>query len=252
MRRTAGSIDRPKNPSAIPLSWNEIRSNAIAFAKEWEGESSEDAEAKSFWDDFFRVFGVPRRRVAIFEKLVEKANNKAGFIDLFWPKILIAEHKSRGKDLKRACTQAIDYFPGLNPAEYPRYVVVSDFARIRLTDLETDDEFEFPLEDLPKHVNRFGFIAGYEVRKFKEQDPVNIEAAEKLADLHDPLSMPVSLLKAHQLLDRSVDAAYGRKGLKTEAERVAFLFERYQDLATPLMRVAKASGKRSKKTATTN
>jgi hypothetical protein len=171
----------------MPLSWNEIRSNAIAFTKEWATESSEDAEAKSFWDDFFRVFGVPRRRVAVFEKLVEKANNKAGFIDLFWPKILIAEHKSRGKDLKRAFTQAIDYFPGLSPAEYPRYVVVSDFARIRLTDLETDDEFEFPLEDLPKHVNRFGFIAGYQVRQFREQDPVNIEAAEKLADLHDAL-----------------------------------------------------------------
>ena len=51
-----------------------------------------------------------------------------------------------------------------------------------------------------------------------------------LADLYDPLTMPPALLKAHQQLDRAVDAAYGVKGFKSEAERVAFLFSRYQQL----------------------
>jgi hypothetical protein len=51
-----------------------------------------------------------------------------------------------------------------------------------------------------------------------------------LADLYDPLTMPPVLLKAHQQLDRAVDAAYGAKSFKTEAERVAFLFTRYQQL----------------------
>jgi hypothetical protein len=171
----------------MPLSWNEIRSNAIAFSKEWADDTSEDGEAKSFWDDFFRVFGIPRRRVAVYEKLVSKAAGKAGFIDLFWPKVLIAEHKSRGKNLDRAFGQAIDYFPGLPPSEFPQYVVVSDFARIRLTNLETDEEVEFALKDFHKHVTSFGFIAGYKARTFKEQDPVNIQAAEKLAQLHDAL-----------------------------------------------------------------
>ncbi len=49
-----------------------------------------------------------------------------------------------------------------------------------------------------------------------------------LADLYDPLTMPPELVKAHQTLDRAVDAAYGKTAFKTEAERVAFLFERYQ------------------------
>lgn len=171
----------------MPLSWNEIRSNAIAFSKEWADDASEDAEAKSFWDDFFRVFGVPRRRVAVYEKLVSKAGGKAGYIDLFWPKILIAEHKSRGKNLDRAFDQAIDYFPGLATTEFPQYVVVSDFERIRLTNLETDEDSEFLLKDFHKHVTSFGFIAGYKARTFKEQDQVNVEAAQKLADLHDAL-----------------------------------------------------------------
>ena len=39
----------------MPLSWNEIRDRAITFSKEWADESSEDAEAKSFWDAFFNL-----------------------------------------------------------------------------------------------------------------------------------------------------------------------------------------------------
>lgn len=171
----------------MPLSWNEIRSNAIAFSKEWEDDSAEDAEAKSFWDAFFKIFGVTRRRVAVYEKLVAKAGGKAGFIDLFWPKVLIAEHKSRGKSLERAFEQAIDYFPGLPPSDFPQFVIVSDFARIRLTNLDTDEQLEFDLKDLHKHVTSFGFIAGYQSRVFKDQDQVNIRAAEKIAELHDAL-----------------------------------------------------------------
>ena len=54
----------------MALNWNEIKERASIFSKEWEKESSEDAEAKSFWDGFFNVFGISRRRVASFEKRV--------------------------------------------------------------------------------------------------------------------------------------------------------------------------------------
>ncbi len=55
-----------------------------------------------------------------------------------------------------------------------------------------------------------------------------------LADLYDPLTMPAELTKAHAALDRAVDAAYGYKGGKDDASRVAFLFNLYQQLAAPL------------------
>jgi hypothetical protein len=51
----------------MPLSWNEIRSRAVEFFKEWENETRENAEAKSFWDGFFKVFGIKRRKIGIFE-----------------------------------------------------------------------------------------------------------------------------------------------------------------------------------------
>ena len=60
----------------MPLSCNEIKSRAVAFSKEWENETNEDAEAKSFWDGFFEVFGISRRRVATFEQQVKKIDDK--------------------------------------------------------------------------------------------------------------------------------------------------------------------------------
>ena len=171
----------------MPLSWNEIKSRAMKFSRDWADEASEDAEAKSFWDAFFDVFGITRKRVASFEKRIKTLDGKDGYIDLLWKGILLVEHKSRGKSLTRAYKQAIDYFPGIKERDLPRYILVSDFARFHLYDLETDEQHEFNLPDLYKHVRLFGFIAGYQTTAYKDQDAVNIKAAERMGALHDQL-----------------------------------------------------------------
>ncbi|MFN8343443.1 MAG: DNA methyltransferase [Spirosomataceae bacterium] len=171
----------------MPLSWNEIKTRAVAFSKEWENESSEDAEAKSFWNDFFNVFGISRRRVATFEEPVKKHDNKQGFIDLLWKGVILVEHKSRGRDLDKAYKQATEYFPGLKEIELPKYILVSDFERFKLYNLDTDETKEFHLKEFVQNVHLFGFIAGYEKRVYKDEDPVNIAAAELMGKLHDQL-----------------------------------------------------------------
>jgi hypothetical protein len=65
-----------------------------------------------------------------------------------------------------------------------------------------------------------------------------------LADLYDPLTMPPALVKAHQALDAAVDAAYGRRSFRNDAERVAFLFERYQAITSLLPAAAPRQGGR--------
>jgi hypothetical protein len=172
----------------MPISWNEIRDRALAFSKEWAGEASESAEAKSFWDAFFNVFGVTRRRVASFEVPVKREGGEGGFVDLLWRGVLLVEHKSLGKDLDRAFHQATDYFPGLKDRDLPHYVAVSDFARIRLYDLDANEQHEFPLADLHEKVRLFGFIAGYQPRSFGLEDPVNVKAVRRLGELHDQLA----------------------------------------------------------------
>lgn len=169
------------------LSLNEIRSRALAFAREYAEDCSEDAEAKSFWDDFFKVFGVSRRRVASFEKSVARQDGSTGFIDLLWKGTLLIEHKSRGKDLDRAYTQAKDYFSGLKDRDLPQYVLVCDFERFRLYNLDESSETEFMLAELPDFIHLFGFISGYVRRDFGKEDPANITAAERMGGLHDLL-----------------------------------------------------------------
>lgn len=67
------------------------------------------------------------------------------------------------------------------------------------------------------------------------------DKSQSLADLYDPLTMPPELLKAHQKLDKAVDAAYGYNGPAEDAARVAFLFGLYQQLtgATAIVVAAK-------------
>ena len=171
----------------MALSWNEIKERAVSFSKEWENDFNEDAEAKSFMDAFFNVFGVPRRRVASFEINVKKENGKQGFIDLLWKGNMLIEFKSRGRDLDKAHTQAKDYFPGIKDEDLPKYILVSDFERFRLFDLEDDTISELKLNELVNNVQLFGFIVGYQKKVYKEQDPANIKAAELMGKLHDRL-----------------------------------------------------------------
>ncbi len=195
----------------MPLSWNEIEQRAVKFSNEWSNEERERAEKDTFWNEFFNVFGISRRRVATFEEPVKKLGDKRGFIDLFWRGTIIVEHKSKGKNLDKAYEQALDYFSGLKEYELPKYILVSDFERFRLYNLEEKTEYEFHLNDFHKNIKQFAFIAGYEQHKYQEEDPVNIRAAELMGQLHDQLK------------------SYGYEGHSLEVYLVRLLFILFAD-----------------------
>ena len=169
------------------LSWNEIRARAARFASEWAGESREKGETQSFYNEFFEIFGVRRRTVARYEEHVRRLDDTSGFIDLFWPGVLLVEQKSAGRDLAAARDQAGSYFDALPERDRPRYELVCDFNSFELLDRDEREFTRFGLADLPNHVEKFGFIIGVQRRSFRDQDPVNIEASELVASLHDAL-----------------------------------------------------------------
>ena len=173
----------------MPLSLNEIRDRATAFARDYRDAASERADSQSFWGAFFAVFGLKARRIGAFERPARHLATASGRgrIDFLWKGVVLVEHKSRGESLDRAAVQARDYFPALTDSELPRYVIVSDFARLRLYDLDDGTETEFPLEELPRRIDLFGFISGYTLHPAVPLDPVNTEAAERLGSLHDLL-----------------------------------------------------------------
>jgi hypothetical protein len=145
------------------LSWPEIRARAAAFARDWADAHYEKGETQSFWNAFFDIFGVDRRRVAVYEQSVAKLSGARGFIDLFWPGELVVEQKSLGRDLLGARLQALDYTHALKDGEMPKRILVCDFRIWELTDLTTSETHAFTLADLPKHVEKFAFILGRQV-----------------------------------------------------------------------------------------
>ena len=185
----------------MPLSWNEIRLRASNFVNEWQEiapKAREEADAHDFQTDFLNIFGVTRRQVATFEHRVqigavasatgEQTGGRRGYIDLFWKGRFMIEMKTPNKDKKDAYLQAKKYAENLPPKDLPQGILICDFLTFDYYDLENNAEcISFPLTDLSKHVELFSYLAGYKDVKFEAVDPVDIEAAERMGELHDAL-----------------------------------------------------------------
>jgi hypothetical protein len=185
----------------MPLSWNEIRIRASSFCAEWQDKAPrarEEADAQTFMTDFFTVFGVSRKQVGIFENRVtiggetdlfgDVSGGRKGYIDLFWKGHIMVEMKTPGKDLEKAYQQAKEYAENLPAKEIPSGILICDFTTFEYYNLEKGGEkTAFLLGDLPQYVELFGYLAGYRDAVFEEASPVDIEAAERMGDLHDAL-----------------------------------------------------------------
>lgn len=168
------------------LGWDEIKRRAKAFSEDWQNAHYEKGETQTFYNEFFEIFGIKRKQVAIYEQRVKLLSQKHGFIDLFWPGTLLVEQKSSKLDLDKAQGQALDYVEGIHPTDQPRWVLTCDFQRWRLLDLDTGTELKFHLKDLHKHITAFDFMLGRKV-SFETQANVTIKAAELMGKLHDAL-----------------------------------------------------------------
>jgi len=185
----------------MSISWNEIKTRAAAFVNEWKDRAPsarEEADAQTFENDFFHVFGVERNKVAIFEQRVRVSDEADGYIDLFWKGHIIVEMKSPGKDLDKAYRQALSYANALDQKELPKCILICDFVHFHHYDLEKGAaRTEFALADLASYVELFSDLAGYKDVEYKKQDAVNVEAAERMGRLHD--SLKESGYSGHQL-----------------------------------------------------
>jgi len=171
-------------------SWNDIRARAAAFASEWAKATDERAQAQMFWVEFFAIFSIDFKRVATFEAHARRiTTGNHGRIDVFWPGVLIAEHKSAGKSLDDAEDQALDYIESIDPNQRPQAIITSDFAHIRLLDLKAGGEpVTINTTDLAIEIERFGFIAGYKKKTYDNEEEANIQAAKLMGSLYEELS----------------------------------------------------------------
>tara|TARA_B100001559_G_C16495714_1_gene620643 strand:+ start:243 stop:2972 length:2730 start_codon:yes stop_codon:yes gene_type:complete len=194
----------------VTLGLNEIKRRALEFSKEFEDAERESGESQIFWHEFFKVFGRSSRAFLTYEKAVKqyvKDKTIRGRIDAFWKGTLLIEHKSKGKDLDSALEQGMDYFHGLHERDLPRYVIVSDFERIRLVDLDKKVDKEILLKNLYKNVELFRFISGYtEPGSYGDSLPVNVKGAKAFGDFYIALK----------------ETGYSKKHIETYLVRILF------------------------------
>lgn len=165
----------------------EVKKRLTAFARKFKDAADEQQLATVFWVEFYKCFGHTDADAAVYESKVKMLSGNLGRIDSFIPGLLLVEHKSRGKDLDAAYSQATDYYLRLSDAERPKYIVVSDFARIRLYDLAKNAQHECTLEALASKASWFKFLIEGEAAEITEETPINREAAYTISKLHEAL-----------------------------------------------------------------
>ena len=182
------------------LSLNAIRKNCAKFAHEWSDcVGDEKQEGHEFMRELMQCFGITKRKAISYERRSNRASTgHQGYIDALIPGKALIEMKSAGKDLDKAEEQALDYIHDLADVETPRLLIISDFRRIRIIDLDSEKasdgsgdagRTEFRLAQLPDHVDDLKFLAGYGMVQVgsHEQEEASIRAARVMADLYEAL-----------------------------------------------------------------
>lgn len=182
-------IDRAQvrqNLDAFKLHWRERLDN-------WTIQSQGALErkyAQQFWSDFLGCFGINATRMDLFEQDAQRGSTgNTGYIDLFWPGMVIGEAKRPGVDLQTAVDQARDYLQGgsVTDAEQPRYILATDFETfrlIRLGLLEQRYDITFPLSEVTDHLDQLRFLAGYDDSTSREEEQAaSIHASRLMANL---------------------------------------------------------------------
>lgn len=157
---------------------------AQKFVDKWKTATSEKSDGQSFWRDFFievcELTNLKDEGIEFERPVISSKKGNTNFIDVFWKDTLLVEQKSLGKNLDEAEIQARGYLVSLPPALRPPVLVVSDFSKIRIIEYLLDQSIEFPLEDLPKNLQRFEAIIN---KRIKNVATVEIEADQKASRL---------------------------------------------------------------------
>jgi len=174
-------------PPPSRQTWAAIAETALRFSRAWASASSEKSHKHDFVRAFLAVFGAPQG-AGEFERTIKTADGRANFIDFIWDSRIAIEVKSKGKDLRAAFEQLSGYMSLMPPESVPDLWMVSDFHTIRIRRISQGQEVSFPTSKLKKHIRHFAVLAGIETEAIRtDKESVNVQAAEKMAALHEAL-----------------------------------------------------------------
>ena len=173
---------------------------AKAFAEKWKGRGYEKGDTASFWLELLRdVVGMTDVTTAA---RFETSTNQRGFIDVVIRDAkTVVEQKSLGVGLDKPelrqgkmvtpYQQAKNYADSLRNSERPDTIIVCDFDRFRIHDLDSDDPEndyeEFRLEELPEQLYLLDFLVDPELERRRREEKVSLDAGELIGKVYDLL-----------------------------------------------------------------
>ncbi len=175
---------------------NELSKFACAWAEKLEaleasgGGATEKQFTQQFWIGLLKCFGISDERTLLFEREARRAStNNRGWVDVFWPGVLLVEQKSVNRPLEAASLQADDYLSGgsISEHEWPKYVISCNFKSFVLTNSKTNETWSFTLDELPDYVDQLKFMAGQETVEKREEEEATIQASKIMARLYQSL-----------------------------------------------------------------
>jgi len=176
------------------MKWTDIGKNARKFEKTWRETTGEEKKYdQSFMNDFFSVYGVSRDKY-FFQYTVRLKTGEIRWADCFWPGVVLIEMKSKGQkkaELETAYAQALEYYYAIEEEIRPKFILVCDFNVFELYNMDGASEAptRFTLKEFPTRIRVFDVFLGIETKwKPAGNDDLNIQAAYKMAKLHDKMA----------------------------------------------------------------
>ncbi|MEV8233602.1 DNA methyltransferase [Micrococcus luteus] len=173
---------------------------AKVFAKKWAGRGYEKGDTSSFWLELLRdVVGMEDVTTNV---RFENRTTERGFIDVVIRDAkTVIEQKSLGVDLDKAemrqgvavtpFGQAKRYADSLRNSERPDTIIVCDFDRFRIHDLDTEhperDYEEFHLAELPEQLHLLDFLLDPQRERQRRETQVSLDAGALIGKLYDML-----------------------------------------------------------------
>lgn len=198
---------------------------AKEFAKKWDGRGYEKGDTHSFWLELLRdVVGMEDVTTNV---RFERSTAERGYIDVVIPDAkTVVEQKSLGVDLDKPelrqgmmvtpFGQAKRYVDSLRNSQRPDTIIVCDFNRFRIHDLDVerpaDHYTEFTLAELPQQLHLLDFLVDPQRARQAREERVSLQAGALIGKLYE-------LLRA-QYLDP--DSPASRHSLNVLCVRLVF------------------------------
>lgn len=168
-----------------------ILHNAQLFADDWFNPApksgrthNEKSHSQSYWREFFsrviRIDDLYDYGVRFEYRIKNSKTGAPNWIDVLIPAVVLIEHKSVGKSIDEAEQQARGYIESLKKELRPDWIILCDFINWRVVNYITNEQHDFMLNDLPKHV---GLIERVLNKNTVDISTVQMEWDKKAADL---------------------------------------------------------------------